>query len=162
MKIIARILQLIESEGINKNQFYIRTGISNGLLDKANKLGSDNIEKIYSSFPRINLEWLLVGVGEMYKPLEENTSTVADPPETYRIISPEEKLLYQQQSLIDQQNQLMAQIRLELEKQAAINSFLAQLLPLMDSEIARLKNPNEAPGENLKLKKKLKELGMLS
>jgi phage repressor protein C with HTH and peptisase S24 domain len=63
-----RILQFIEYKGISKNKFYIKTGISNGVLDKKSGLSMETVEKFYSSFEEVNAEWLLTGKGEMLKP----------------------------------------------------------------------------------------------
>ena len=63
-----RILQFIENKQITKSKFYSVTGLSNGILDKKSGLTMDTVEKIYSKYPEINLEWLLTGKGEMLKP----------------------------------------------------------------------------------------------
>lgn len=62
-----RILQFIEYKRISKNKFYIDTGISNGILDKKSGLSMETIEKFYSTFPEVNLEWLVTGEGSMLK-----------------------------------------------------------------------------------------------
>ncbi len=62
-----RIIQFIEKEGISKNKFYTRTGISNGTLDKKSGITGDTILKIHKAYPDINLEWLITGEGEMVK-----------------------------------------------------------------------------------------------
>lgn len=67
-----RILQFIEYKGISKNKFYIETGISNGVLDKKSGLSMETIEKLYSTYPEINPEWLLTGRGNMLKADNEN------------------------------------------------------------------------------------------
>lgn len=65
--LIDRILKIIELEGINKSQFYKKTGLSNGFLDKVKDIGASKIEDILKSFPDINPEWLLTGKGEMLR-----------------------------------------------------------------------------------------------
>lgn len=67
-----RILQFIENKQITKSKFYSVTGLSNGILDKKSGLTMDTVEKIYSKYPEINLEWLLTGKGEMLKSEHEN------------------------------------------------------------------------------------------
>jgi len=145
MKIIERILQLIDSEGINKNQFYIRTGISNGLLDKASKIGSDNIEKIYSSFPNTSLEWLITGSGSMYK--TAIGTQVAEPTPTYKapqILQPDAELISTQRELIAYQRKEIADLRNCFKEQQATNIAVGRILEQMKNDIAVLKNPNEA------------------
>ena len=67
-----RILQFIDYKGFNKSKFYRETGLSNGILDKKSGLTLDSIEKIYSKYPEINIEWLLTGKGEMLKTFAQN------------------------------------------------------------------------------------------
>lgn len=58
-------------KGLNDNKVTIETGISNGLIGKARKKGGgislENISKILNTYPELNSEWLLKGVGEMIK-----------------------------------------------------------------------------------------------
>ena len=65
-KIKSRILKHIEDKGISKRQFYIETGISNGVLDKKTGLTELNIEKYLNTYEEINPTWLLTGKGNMY------------------------------------------------------------------------------------------------
>lgn len=62
-----RILQFIDYKGFSKRKFYAETGLSNGILDKTSGLSVETLEKIYSVFPEINLEWLITGKGSMLK-----------------------------------------------------------------------------------------------
>lgn len=77
-----RILQLAEDKGLTKSAFLKKTGIPRGLLD-ANKLahtvGDKQLAAILSAFPEVNLEWLITGQGQMYKP------TVVLPPDVVSI-----------------------------------------------------------------------------
>ena len=72
-----RILQFIENKQITKSKFYSVTGLSNGILDKKSGLTMDTVEKIYSKYPEINLEWLLTGKGEMLKPRVEDIKNMS-------------------------------------------------------------------------------------
>lgn len=63
--IIDRILKLIDYYDINKSEFYRRTKLSNGFLDKVKDIGVSKLEQILNSFPDINPIWLLQGKGEM-------------------------------------------------------------------------------------------------
>jgi len=63
-----RLLDLIACEELNPNQFYIRTGLGNGFLDKVGeKLKSPSIEKISKIFPHWNIDYLQTGEGEKYR-----------------------------------------------------------------------------------------------
>lgn len=67
MNISERIIQFLDCKDISKNKFYIKTGLSNGFLDKKPNIGADKIEIIHSNYPEINLEWLITGEGPMLK-----------------------------------------------------------------------------------------------
>lgn len=58
-------------KGLNDNKITIEAGVSNGLIGKARKKGGEisleNILKILNTYPELNSEWLLKGVGEMIK-----------------------------------------------------------------------------------------------
>lgn len=61
----ARVLKYIELKNISKRDFYIKTGLSNGYLDKTSNIGTDKVEKIVSAFPDIDINWLVTGQGNM-------------------------------------------------------------------------------------------------
>lgn len=65
-------MKIIELEEINKNQFYIKTGLSNGFLDKVKDIGGTKIEQILKVFPNISPEWLLTGKGSMVRRSNED------------------------------------------------------------------------------------------
>jgi phage repressor protein C with HTH and peptisase S24 domain len=60
-----RILQFIAYKGDNKKQFYTKTGLSNGFLDKTINPGADKLDKILSAYPDLDLYWLVRGTGDM-------------------------------------------------------------------------------------------------
>ena len=60
------ILKYIEKESMSKAEFYKKTGLSNGFLDKNVNISSQNIEIIISVFPNLSLHWLITGEGNMY------------------------------------------------------------------------------------------------
>ncbi len=83
--IVDRILEIILLNKINKSQFYKKTGLSNGFLDKVKDIGASKIEDILNSFPEINPEWLLTGKGEMLKQPEGSAKVSPDPKDQYII-----------------------------------------------------------------------------
>lgn len=87
-----RILQFIDYKGLSKNKFYIKTSISNGVLDKKSGLSMDTVEKIYSTYPEINAEWLLTGRGEMLK--QKTLSNYEIPLATSTKVEEEQRLSY--------------------------------------------------------------------
>ena len=76
MSLKNRLLELISLEGLNPNQFYVKTGLGIGFLDKVGeKLKRPSVEKISATFPRWNIDYLRTGEGEKYK---ENNQTISD------------------------------------------------------------------------------------
>lgn len=72
-----RILKYLEFKGISKSEFYLKTDLSNGYLDKIKNIGADKLEKIISVYPDISLKWLISGVGEMIeKPQYSNPQNI--------------------------------------------------------------------------------------
>jgi len=81
-----RILYFIEYKGLSKNKFYIETGISNGVLDKLSGLSMETVEKIYSTYQDINLEWLVTGKGSMLKQKSGSEKPEPPPPDHHYLI----------------------------------------------------------------------------
>ena len=67
MNIKAKLLNYIEKKNISKSEFYLKTGLSNGFLDKKGSVTSSNLEKILANYEDLNIEWLLLGNGEMLR-----------------------------------------------------------------------------------------------
>lgn len=68
MSVKDRLIQLVEKEGLNPNQFYVKTGFGNGFLSTVgDTLRRPSIEKLEKTFPHWNIEWVLTGKGEMTK-----------------------------------------------------------------------------------------------
>ncbi|WP_418981695.1 S24 family peptidase [Alistipes sp.] len=65
MGAIERLRQFIDYKRISKYQFYKKTGLANGYLDRNGSIGSDKCEIIIEQYPEIRLEWLILGKGAM-------------------------------------------------------------------------------------------------
>jgi DNA-binding XRE family transcriptional regulator/SOS-response transcriptional repressor LexA len=64
-----RLQKLLEEEGLNPNQFYVKTGLANGFLNTVGEtLRKPSIEKIQKAFPRWNIAYIIEGTGNMYAP----------------------------------------------------------------------------------------------
>lgn len=75
-----RIVLLAEDKGLLKNNLIKKAGIGRGFFDKMDGAVSDKqLAKIIAAFPAVNLEWLVTGDGQMYKP------TVVLPPDVVSI-----------------------------------------------------------------------------
>lgn len=77
MNIRERVLIYLDFKKVSKYRFYKETGLSNGFLDKAGAVNSDNCEKICYCYPDLNPEWLLLGKGEMIRTLDETLTESA-------------------------------------------------------------------------------------
>jgi hypothetical protein len=87
----ANILQYIELLGISKYNFYKKTGITRGILDQDTGISEENIAKFLAYFNNINIEWLILGKGSMFKEdaikdgaqlsakINQNTSILSEP-----------------------------------------------------------------------------------
>lgn len=60
-----RVIQYLDFKGISKREFYLKTGLGNGILDKNSSLTLLSVEKIISIFEDLNAFWLLTGRGSM-------------------------------------------------------------------------------------------------
>ena len=73
-----RILQLADDNGLMKTSLLKKAGLRRGFLDTDKMDGAvtdHQLAAILVAFPTINLEWLITGEGQMYKP------TVVLPPD---------------------------------------------------------------------------------
>ena len=65
-----RVLQVMQSEGMNAKQFCQEVGISQGTLSNImggrNKPSLDVMQSILRRFRAVNCDWLIMGVGTMY------------------------------------------------------------------------------------------------
>lgn len=73
-----RILSFIDRKGLSVRDFERACGLSNGAVSKmGNDTRRSTLDKISTSFPDVNPEWLLAGVGSML--LSDNPKTTAIP-----------------------------------------------------------------------------------
>lgn len=78
-----RVLEYLASLNMSKYEFYKRTGLSNGFLDKSQNIVSDKCERISKAFPNLNLVWLITGEGkrELKPYIEQEKLKIVDEPE---------------------------------------------------------------------------------
>ncbi|MBE6298351.1 MAG: helix-turn-helix transcriptional regulator [Bacteroidales bacterium] len=77
MEIVERIQKIMEKEGLNVASFARKVGVVDQtirgiVVQRRNKPGFDLIVRILQTFVWVNAEWLILGVGEMSKPEQEN------------------------------------------------------------------------------------------
>ena len=68
MTVKDRIKEFCKAENMTISAFESSIGVANGYVNAISKsIGLDKIEVILEKYPNINLEWLFVGKGNMYK-----------------------------------------------------------------------------------------------
>ncbi len=79
MKIIDRIFEYFDNKGIKPTAFEKKIGLSNGYLGKMKKRNADIGEgiliKIIENCPDLNLQWLILGKGNMLIDQKQNNIT---------------------------------------------------------------------------------------
>ena len=84
-----RLQQFLSAENISQSQFAETIGVAKAsishILAGRNKPGYDFMENITRCYPKLNLEWLILGRGRMYKDTVQDRMT--DPQEA---IQPQE------------------------------------------------------------------------
>lgn len=84
-----RLKQFLAAENISQSQFadtikVVRASVSH-VLSGRNNPGYDFIKAIMKAYPRLNMEWLILGNGKMYK--DQHTSSQQSQPELYPVQS---------------------------------------------------------------------------
>ncbi|MDM8158749.1 helix-turn-helix transcriptional regulator [Labilibaculum sp. K2S] len=81
-----RIVQLINSEGLTSSKFADTIGVQRSsishILSGRNNPSLDFVQKILMSFPSIDPNWLISGMGNMYK--SQDSPSLFQEPETSR------------------------------------------------------------------------------
>lgn len=62
-----KILLYLASKGVSSYEFYKESGVTRGILQQENGISEDNIARFLAYAPEVNIEWLLTGLGDMYK-----------------------------------------------------------------------------------------------
>jgi len=73
-----RLKHLLESKNLSVAQFGKKVGVSRDTLNKMFAKNSDPklhlLQKCLGLYPNLNIEWLIMGKGDMWKITEEKTS----------------------------------------------------------------------------------------
>lgn len=62
-----RILYFAGTLGISKRDFYSKIGVSRGTLESKTGITEDVLTKFFATFPEVNVEWIMSGIGDMIK-----------------------------------------------------------------------------------------------
>ncbi len=88
-------MKYLEIKGEKKPDFYKKTGLSNGFLDKNEHISSKNIEIIISIYKDLDLYWLITGEGSMFRDDQGES-----PPDQTEIIRLLKEKIHDQQEII--------------------------------------------------------------
>lgn len=105
-----RVKAYCESEKITISSFERSIGVANGYVNSISRsIGIDKLTTIVEKYPNLNLEWLLVGKGDMYK-------NVAPPsiPEVEGDAAVYLRLLSEKDEIIRQQAEQIGMLKAEL------------------------------------------------
>lgn len=73
-----RFKELLKILGIGQKAFEIKCGMGNGTINNIkNGISSPNLEKIISTYPEINIEWIISGKGTPLKKENENIPKIS-------------------------------------------------------------------------------------
>jgi transcriptional regulator with XRE-family HTH domain len=116
-----RIVRLMKTEGLTNSKFASILGIQRSnvthILDGRNKPSLSFIEKLIAKFPRINIEWLIIGTGEMYKHTENREQKSRQKTDDSPTLFPEVNTI--QNTVGEKENQTVSQnIKHEIKKVA--------------------------------------------
>lgn len=70
-----RILQFADNLGISKRKFYEEIGVSRGTLEAKTGITEDVLAKFITTYPQVNIHWLMTGKGEMLRKSSEISDT---------------------------------------------------------------------------------------
>lgn len=94
-----RILYFADTLGISKREFYTKIGVSRGTLESNTGITEDILAKFIAIFPEIDLYWLILGEGSMYR--TPAVMTEAPPLDHDEIIQLLREKVADQQRIID-------------------------------------------------------------
>lgn len=94
-----RILYFADTLGISKREFYTKIGVSRGTLESNTGITEDILAKFIAIFPEIDLYWLILGEGSMYRDTAVMSGTA--PPDRDEIIQLLREKVADQQRIID-------------------------------------------------------------
>jgi len=133
-----RILEFIDYKGITKNKFESKCGLASRYVSNIGRaIQSDVIEKIILTYPEINLEWLVLGKGEMlmddkkqprdYQTREELPKELKEDLAIYR------KMVVNFNDIVERQNRRLDELEAEVKnsKDANLNPNLSENMELM-------------------------------
>ena len=85
MQIIDRLFKFFREKSLSNYKVEQACGLSNGYLRNLRKAPSvEFLEKIFSTYPELNREWVMTGIGDMYRSDPSAVQPTDDPDKTER------------------------------------------------------------------------------
>lgn len=94
-----RILYFADTLGISKREFYTKIGVSRGTLESNTGITEDVLAKFIAIFPEIDLYWLILGEGNMYR--ASSVMNDVPPPDHDEVVRLLHEKIADQQRIID-------------------------------------------------------------
>lgn len=116
-----RVIQYVEYKKIKKEYFFKKIGMTSANFRgeaKKTPINSTAIENIFTSFPDINIEWLITGEGEMIK-TESSESTII-----YKSDPRDLELIASNKETIEIQKKLIASLEQRIKELERDSSFV--------------------------------------
>lgn len=99
-----RILYFAETLGISKRDFYKKINVSRGTLESNNGITEDVLVKFITTYPEINIRWLITGEGEMLKNNTRGEYHNTYPPGEIESLKKENEYLKKENRLLEREN----------------------------------------------------------
>ncbi|GAB4451246.1 MAG: hypothetical protein OHK0036_11480 [Bacteroidia bacterium] len=78
MNTIDRIIKYIKYKGISKNEFCKQNHLNHSFFHSTGNLTISTINEIIKNHPDLNLEWLIIGKGEMIKKVSAEAEQIKE------------------------------------------------------------------------------------
>lgn len=99
-----RLQQFLSAENISQSQFADKLGVARAsvshILSGRNKPGFDFIESMSRTYPSLNLEWLIMGKGKMYKEAIVPTTLFEPVQQPSEIEEPQQHILFEEDARV--------------------------------------------------------------
>ena len=114
-----RLKQFLDAENISQSQFadtikVVRASVSH-VLSGRNNPSYEFIRAIMNSYPELNIEWLMLGKGKMYKPAATDVSPAP-------VQSPASALLFDDEDLFETSLPSPQESNIPVESHASVDS----------------------------------------
>lgn len=131
-----RLFHLAQQEGLSMRKFEEKCGLGRGNISNMKSdgsIGSDKLAKIIDTYPKVAIEWLLIGQGEMLKAMREER--VVEPTPIHHPRSIEKKEDMQVVNLYDFEASAGLRSLFDNSRQNIIDTIKIPNLPKCDGAI---------------------------